>query len=107
MPRREFTSQKALQAHAEQTGNVCVLEGIAIRQHGKARRDVSFLQLHELFDTHVWPGLIENCASEPPSQHWVRSAKILRSVAGEDHTSYSSIGHCHFGFVLPKQSVKL
>jgi hypothetical protein len=32
MPRREFTSQKALQAHAEQTGNVCVLEGIAIRQ---------------------------------------------------------------------------
>jgi len=29
---REFTSQKALQAHAEQTGNVCVLEGIAIRQ---------------------------------------------------------------------------
>ena len=32
MSRREFTSQKALQAHAEQTGNVCVLEGIAIRQ---------------------------------------------------------------------------
>ena len=32
MPRREFTSQKALQAHAEQTGNVCVLVGIAIRQ---------------------------------------------------------------------------
>jgi hypothetical protein len=30
MPRREFTSQKALQAHAEQT--VCILEGIAIRQ---------------------------------------------------------------------------
>ena len=32
MSRREFTSQKALQDHAEQTGNVCVLEGIAIRQ---------------------------------------------------------------------------
>jgi hypothetical protein len=35
MPRREFTSftsQKALQDHAEQTGQVCVLEGIALRQ---------------------------------------------------------------------------
>ena len=31
-PRREFTSQKALQDHAEQTGQVCVLEGIALRQ---------------------------------------------------------------------------
>jgi hypothetical protein len=32
MSRREFTSQKALQDHAEQTGLVCVLEGIALRQ---------------------------------------------------------------------------
>jgi hypothetical protein len=32
MSRREFTSQKALQDHAEQTGQVCVLEGIALRQ---------------------------------------------------------------------------
>jgi hypothetical protein len=30
--RREFTSQKALQDHAEQTGQVCVLEGIALSQ---------------------------------------------------------------------------
>ena len=28
MSRREFTSQKALQDHAEQTGQVCVLEGL-------------------------------------------------------------------------------
>jgi hypothetical protein len=32
MSRREFPSQKALQDHAEQTGQVCVLEGIALRQ---------------------------------------------------------------------------
>ena len=32
MSRREFTSQKALQDHAEQTDKVCVMEGIAIRQ---------------------------------------------------------------------------
>jgi hypothetical protein len=32
MSRREFTSQKALQDHAEQTGKVCVMEGIALRQ---------------------------------------------------------------------------
>jgi hypothetical protein len=32
MSRREFTSRKALQDHAEQTGKVCVLEGIALRQ---------------------------------------------------------------------------
>jgi hypothetical protein len=32
MPRREFTSQKVLQDHAEQTDKVCVMEGIAIRQ---------------------------------------------------------------------------
>ena len=32
MSRREFTSQKALQDHAQQTGQVCVLEGIATRQ---------------------------------------------------------------------------
>jgi hypothetical protein len=32
MSRREFTSQKALQDHAEQTGQVRVLEGIALRQ---------------------------------------------------------------------------
>ena len=31
MSRREFTSQKALQDHAEQTGKVCVMEGIALR----------------------------------------------------------------------------
>ena len=32
MSRREFTSQKALQEHAEQTDKVCVMEGIALRQ---------------------------------------------------------------------------
>jgi hypothetical protein len=32
MSRREFTSQKALQDHAEQTDKVCVMEGIALRQ---------------------------------------------------------------------------
>ena len=32
MSRREFTSQKALQDHAEQTGKVCVMEGIALHQ---------------------------------------------------------------------------
>ena len=32
MSRREFTSQKALQDHAEQTGKVCRLEGVAKRQ---------------------------------------------------------------------------
>jgi len=32
MSRREFTSQKALQDHAEQTGKVCVVEGMALRQ---------------------------------------------------------------------------
>jgi hypothetical protein len=32
MSRREFTSQKALQEHAEQTGKFCVMEGIALRQ---------------------------------------------------------------------------
>jgi hypothetical protein len=32
MSRREFTSQKAVQDHAEQTGKVCVMEGIALRQ---------------------------------------------------------------------------
>ena len=31
MSRREFTSQKALQDHAEHTGKVCVMEGIALR----------------------------------------------------------------------------
>src|ERR1700738_4226835 len=32
MSRREVTSQKALQDHAEQTDKVCVMEGIALRQ---------------------------------------------------------------------------
>ena len=32
MSRREFTSQKALQDHAERTGKVCVMEGTALRQ---------------------------------------------------------------------------
>ena len=30
MSRREFTSHKALQDHAEHTGKVCVMEGIAL-----------------------------------------------------------------------------
>jgi hypothetical protein len=32
MPRRTFASQKELQDHAEQTGKVCRLEGVAKRQ---------------------------------------------------------------------------
>ena len=32
MSRRELTSLKALQDHAEQTDKVCVMEGIALRQ---------------------------------------------------------------------------
>lgn len=34
---REFTSQKALQDHAKQTGKVCILEGIALRQRQLSR----------------------------------------------------------------------
>ena len=36
-PRREFTRQKALQDHAEQTGQVCVLEGISRLVTGSSR----------------------------------------------------------------------
>jgi hypothetical protein len=52
MSRREFTSQKALQDHAEQTGQVCVLEGIATRQ-----RMLSPDQ-HEIVDVRTSRGVL-------------------------------------------------
>jgi hypothetical protein len=60
MPRREFTSQKALQAHAEQTGNVCVLEGIAIRQQQQLSPDQ-----YEIVDVRTSRGVLRSALLIP------------------------------------------
>jgi hypothetical protein len=86
MPRREFTSQKALQAHAEQTGNVCVLEGIAIRQ-----RQLSPDQ-YEIVDVRTSRGVLRSallipkavlkalCEAEAPFREARRAPAVERVV---------------------------
>ena len=87
MPRREFTSQKALQAHAEQTGNVCVLEGIAIRQRQLSpdqyeivdvRTSRGVLRSALLIPKAVWKALCEGLIKRERKQ--VRTMRTAKSI---------------------------
>ena len=59
MSRREFTSQKALQDHAEQTGQVCVLEGIATRQRMHSPDQ------YEIVDVRTFRGVLRSALLIP------------------------------------------
>jgi hypothetical protein len=64
MSRREFTSQKALQDHAEQTDKVCVMEGIALRQ-----RQLSPDQ-YEIVDVRTSRGVLRPALLIPKEKVW-------------------------------------
>ena len=56
---REFTSQKALQDHAKQTGKVCILEGIALRQRQLSRDQ------YEIVDVRTSGGVLRSALLIP------------------------------------------
>ena len=91
MSRREFTSQKALQDHAEQTGQVCVLEGIALRQ-----RQLSPDQ-YEIVEVRTSRGVLRTALLIPKERSDARADKAWAKASEDDADGQVKRGHSNLG----------